>query len=78
MRVVVLLAGLVPTRIFVVADLARLAELGDSRQASAIGKLTEGLTVFALKGGNLMRRVGINEFESGNMALEAAHSTRHL
>jgi hypothetical protein len=42
------------------------------------GKLPEGLTVFALKGGNLMRRVGINEFESGNMALEAAHSTRHL
>jgi hypothetical protein len=29
-----------------------------------IGKLTEGLTVFAHKGGNLMRRIGINWFAS--------------
>jgi hypothetical protein len=39
------------------------------------GKLTEELTVFALKGGNLMRRIGINWFESGNTA--AYSGSRH-
>ncbi|MFL5667471.1 MAG: hypothetical protein ACJ8BW_39910, partial [Ktedonobacteraceae bacterium] len=47
-------------------------------QITTRGKLTEGLTFFALKGGNVMRRVGINWFESGNTALEAAHCTRHV
>jgi hypothetical protein len=46
--------------------------------SSAGGKLTEWLTLFALKGGNLMRRIGINWFVSGNTALEAAHGTRYM
>jgi hypothetical protein len=53
---------------------------GQARGATAsslehVGKFTEWLTVFALKGGNLHSRMEINWFESRNMA--AFSGSRH-
>ncbi len=42
------------------------------------GKLTEGWTDFAPKGGKLISIMGFNRFESGNMALGADHGTPFL